>query len=75
MPETIIARLLKERGMSQAQLASKSGMHVQALAKIERGERPTANLRLSTALALADALDVDPHELIDSEDIEIIPLF
>ncbi len=75
MPETIIARLRKERGMSQAQLASKSGMHVQALAKIERGERPTANLRLSTALALADALDVDPHELIDSEDIEIIPLF
>ena len=61
MPETILTRLRKERKLTQAQLASRSGMHVQALAKIERGERSLSNLRLSTALALADALEVDPH--------------
>lgn len=61
MPETVIARLRTERHLTQSQLAEKAGMHVQALAKIERGERPIENLRLSTALALADALGVDPH--------------
>jgi transcriptional regulator with XRE-family HTH domain len=61
MPETILTRLRKERKLTQAQLAAKAGMHVQALAKLERGERPISNLRLSTALALADALEVDPH--------------
>ena len=64
MPETIISRLRIERHLTQAQLAEKAGMHVQALAKIERGERPLANLRLSTALALADALEVDPHRFL-----------
>ena len=64
MPETIISHLRSERHMTQAQLAEKAGMHVQALAKLERGERPIANLRFSTALALADALQVDPHQLL-----------
>ena len=64
MPETIITRLRKEKNLTQAQLAEKAGMHVQALAKLERGERPIANLRFSTALALADALQVDPHQLL-----------
>lgn len=61
MPETILARLRKERKLTQAQLAEKSGVHVMAISRLERGERPLSNLRLSTALALADALEVDPH--------------
>ena len=65
MPETALSRLRKERGLSQSQLATKAGIHVQALARIERGDRPIANVRLSTALALADALQVDPHQLLD----------
>ena len=65
MPETILSRLRKERNMTQAQLAEKSRIHVQTLSKLERGERSLANLRLSTALALADALQVDPHLLLD----------
>ena len=64
MPETIISQLRIERHLTQAQLAEKAGMHVQALAKLERGERTIANLRFSTALALADALQVDPHQLL-----------
>lgn len=61
MPETILARLRKERNMTQAQLAAASGVHIQNISKIERGDKPLSNLRLSTALALADALQVDPH--------------
>ena len=61
MPETIISKLRKERKLTQAQLAEKSGVHVKAIARLEIGARPLSNLRLSTALALADALDADPH--------------
>jgi transcriptional regulator with XRE-family HTH domain len=61
MPETILARLRKERNMTQAQLAEKSGVHIKSIARLEIGDRPLSNLRLSTALALADALQVDPH--------------
>lgn len=63
--ETKLARLRKEKKLTQAQLAEKSGVHLKAIAKLERGERPLANARLSTALALADALQVDPHQLLD----------
>lgn len=63
--ETKLALLRKERKLTQAQLAEKSGVHLKAIAKLERGERPLANARLSTALALADALQVDPHQLLD----------
>lgn len=64
MPETIITRLRKEKKLTQAQLAEKSGIHVQNISKIERGDKPLSNLRLSTALALADALEVDPHRFL-----------
>lgn len=63
--ETKLALLRKEKKLTQAQLAEKSGVHLKAIAKLERGERPLANARLSTALALADALQVDPHQLLD----------
>lgn len=65
MTDTALSRLRKERKMTQRQLAEKAGIHLQQLAKLERGERPIANARLTTALALADALQVDPHQLID----------
>ena len=64
MPETVITRLRKEKKLTQAQLAEKAGMHAQNISKIERGDKPIANLRFSTALALADALQVDPHQLL-----------
>ena len=64
MPESVLARLRIERHMTQTQLAEKSGVHVKAIAKLEGGTRPIANVRLSTALALADALEVDPHRFL-----------
>jgi transcriptional regulator with XRE-family HTH domain len=65
MTDNILARLRIAKQMTQAQLAAASGVHVQALSKLERGERPLSNLRLSTALALADALEADPHLFLD----------
>lgn len=65
MPDSIITRLRIEKHMTQAQLAAASGIHVQNISKIERGDKPIENLRLSTALALADALGVDPHRLLE----------
>lgn len=64
MPETILSRLRKERKLTQAQLAAKSGVHIKSIARLETGDRPLSNLRLSTALALADALEVDPHRFL-----------
>ena len=65
MNDSKLARLRKERGMTQAQLAEKAGIHPLIISKIERGERSVNNLRLTSALALADALRVDPRQLID----------
>lgn len=61
MTDNILARIRHEKKMTQAQLAEKAGVHRMEVSRLERGERPLANLRLSTALALADALQVDPH--------------
>lgn len=64
MSETPLYRLRVERHLTQAQLAARAGIHPQALAKIERGDRDIGKIRLETALALADALEVDPHRLL-----------
>ena len=65
MSENILTKLRTEKGWTQAQLADASGVHVKAIAKLEQGIRPLANLRLSTALRLADALNVDPHRFLE----------
>lgn len=64
MAETALSRIRKERGLSQSQLANKVGIHVQALARMERGDRPIAHVRFVTVMALADALEVDPHQFL-----------
>lgn len=64
---TNLARIRIARGLSQRQLAAQSNVHHIQIAKLESGERPIANIRLSTAIALADALGVDVRELMDAE--------
>lgn len=65
MPENILTKLRTEKGWTQAQLADASGVHVQNISKIERGDMHLINLRLGTALKLADALNVDPHLFLE----------
>lgn len=51
-------------GLTQGELAAKSGVHINQIGKLERGEASPLNITLKTALALADALGVEPGDLI-----------
>lgn len=51
----------KERGLSQEELAHKSGMHRTYVSSVERGER---NIALVNIVALAAALRVDAGDLV-----------
>lgn len=63
------ARILGERvrerrhelGLSQERLAEGTALHWSFIGRIERGQ---ANLTLRNILRLADALDVDPGDLV-----------
>ena len=63
-----IAELRAENGMTQHQFAEKSGLALQYLTKIERGERSPS---LKTLVVLASALDVPIVELFNFEEREI----
>lgn len=56
----------KERGLSQAGLAEKSGKSEDTISNIERGQKST---KIETAINIAQALDVTLAELFD------LPLF
>jgi transcriptional regulator with XRE-family HTH domain len=63
-------RLRRLRGLTQEQLAERMGTRQPAIARIERGN---GNMRLSTLVALAEALettvrvDLEPVELLQHE--------
>lgn len=50
--------------MTQPQLSAASGVNVRQIQRIEDGSSSAANLAAKNLLALADALAVDPHDLI-----------
>ncbi len=58
-----VRRLRDERALTQGELADKAGLTVAALSRIERNY---AEPRPTTRRKLAEALDVDPSELIGS---------
>jgi transcriptional regulator with XRE-family HTH domain len=47
--------------LTQEEIAERSGLHVSYIAQVERGER---NLSLTNILRVADALDLDPGDLV-----------
>lgn len=51
-------------GLSQQQLANASNLNIRQIQKIESGEADTANIALSNAIALADALGMSPRDLL-----------
>jgi transcriptional regulator with XRE-family HTH domain len=55
--------LRKEVGISQEELAARSGLHRTYVSSVERGER---NISLANIHALADALDIDIRRLFDA---------
>ena len=54
-------------GLSQEELASRSGLHRTYIGAIERGER---NISLLNIIRIAKALDLFPAELIEHVDSE-----
>ena len=61
--QSVRARRSK-RFMTQQQLASAAGISARQLVRIERDE---VEPRFSTILKLAEALEVEPSELVDEE--------
>ena len=57
-----IAFLRKKKGMSQDDFAEVSGKMVNTISKIERG---ITDLRVSTLISIADALDVSVSDLFN----------
>lgn len=51
-------------GMTQAELAAKSGVNIRQIQRVEIGEAEPGNLTAQNLLAIADALGVDIRELL-----------
>jgi transcriptional regulator with XRE-family HTH domain len=58
-----LKRLRERRFMSREELAEKVSSHRDHIGRLERDE--VANPRMSTIRKLADALEVDPAELVE----------
>jgi transcriptional regulator with XRE-family HTH domain len=61
-----LRRLRGDRGLTQEELAEKSGVHKNLISMLERGVRTSA--RLSTVSKLAHGLDIELGELVDRRD-------
>ena len=55
----------KERGLSQSELAAKSGVNVRLIQHYEQGTKDINKAQVVTVLNLAEALDVDVYAIIN----------
>lgn len=51
-------------GVTQTELAAKSGVNIRQIQRVEIGEAEAGNLTAKNLIAIADALDVDARELL-----------
>ena len=54
----------KRAGLTQQELAKAAGVNIRQIQRVELREAAAGNLTAKNLLALADALGVDPHDLI-----------
>lgn len=52
-------------GMTQQQLSEASGVNVRQIRRAESGSSTEGNMTAKNLLAIADALGVDPHVLLE----------
>ena len=52
-------------GVSQKQLAEASGVNIRQIQRVESGNSTEGNMTAKNLLAIADALGVDPHILLE----------
>lgn len=54
----------EEKGMTQAELAIWSGVNLRSIQNYEQGFKDINGARVTTVLALADALECDVYEIV-----------
>lgn len=54
----------EKKGLSQRQLAEKANMHYMQINKIETGKIKIGNISAKNFIALSEALETDPKELL-----------
>ena len=59
-----VARLRAARGLTLEELAERSGVPSGELSKIEEGKGKETTITLTTLIRLADALSVEPAEIV-----------
>ena len=57
-------------GFTQKQLSEASGVNIRQIQRVELGNSDAGNLSGKNLLAIADALGVDPHNLIGNERVD-----
>lgn len=66
VPETGALKVLREKaGYTQKRLAEAVGVDIRRIQRLEKGEIKVENITAKKFLALADALQVDPHQLLE----------
>ena len=54
----------KSAGLTPRQLSELSGVNIRQIQRVESGASQAGNLTAKNLIAIADALGIDPHELI-----------
>lgn len=60
-----LKQALKSAGLSQSQLSRMAGINLRQIQKMCAGEYKMENITGRNLLLIADALDIDPHDLVD----------
>ena len=63
-----LKNMRKSRGMTQAQLAEKSHIDIRMIQHYEQGSKTINHARVVTVLQLADALECDIRDIIDTSE-------
>ena len=64
----VLKELRQKAGLTQIQLAEKSGVNVRQIRRVESGTSRMENVTLINAIRLADALNVPVEALIDAKE-------
>ena len=60
----MLKEILIEKKVSQSELSRRTGINLRQVQKMVSGEYKMENITGKNLLAIADALDVDPHKLL-----------
>ena len=68
MHKSSLKFMREDRGMSQSELAKKSGVPLRAIQAYEQGYKDINKAQVVTVLQLAEALECDVYEIINPRD-------